>query len=263
LRDARVHLENGTKLKDSGQYGDAIKEFEAWETSYLMHMRYWAHSKYDFDQLRATYALMAGAQDKLGNVSEQDAALCRSMHAAEITVSLSDNDGTRMDLLTARMNLIAAHPSKLAEGVDEASLLVARESTVDAQSMSDRQKNMFVLSIRGMIRIVLGRILKGRNEVGWQEAIRSGVIDAEFAARKNKQDKLPPGHAKLSLIYAGHARFMLAQALKEQNKAEEARAELQRALKDYQEASRRDPKDTEVQDAIRDTRQELAALRTD
>jgi len=262
LREARVHRENGTKLKDSGQYGDAIKEFEAWETSYLMHMRYWAPSKNDFDKLRATYALMAEAQDKLGNVSEQEAALCRSMHAAEITVSLSDNDETRMDLLNARMNLITAHPGKWSEGVDEASLLVARESTVDAQSMSDRQ-NMVVLSIRGMIRIMLGKILKGRNEVGWQEAMRSGVIDAEFAAGKSKQDKLSPAYAKLSLIYAGNARFTLAQALKEQNKAKEARAELQRALKDYQEASRRDPKDTEVQDAIRDTRQELAALRTD
>lgn len=266
LRDARVHLENGTKLKDSGQYGDAIKEFEAWETSYLMHMRYRAPSKYDFTQLRETYALMAEAQDKLGNVSERDAALCRSMHAAEITVSLSkdpDNDGTRMDLLVARMGLISAHPSKWSEGVDEASLLVARESTADAQSvlMSHRQ-NMVVLSIRGIIRIVLGTILKGRNEVGWQEAIRSGVIDAEFAAGKNKQDKLSLTYAKISLMYAGHARVILARDLKEQNKEEEARAELQRALKDYQEASRRDPKDTEVLDAIRDTRQALA-LRTD
>jgi hypothetical protein len=56
---------------------------------------------------------------------------------------------------------------------------------------------------------------------------------------------------------------MLAQDLKEQNKKEEARDELQRTLKDYLEASRRDPKDTEVQGAIRETREALAALRTD
>jgi hypothetical protein len=66
-----------------------------------------------------------------------------------------------------------------------------------------------------------------------------------------------------SLTIAGKAHVMLAQDLKEQNKEEEARDELQRALKDYLEASRRDPKDTEVQGAIRDTRQALAALRTD
>jgi tetratricopeptide (TPR) repeat protein len=260
LGDARVHLEKGTKLKDSRQYGDAIKEFEAWETSYLMHMRYRAPSNDDFDQLSATYALMAEAQEKLGNVSEQEAALCRLMHAAEITVSVSkdpDNDGTRMNLLMARLRLTMAHARNSAEGFDEASLLVARESTADAQSllMSDRQ-NMNVLSIRGMFRIFLGGILRARNEVGWQEAIRRGVIDAEFAAGKNKQDKV-------SLPFAGKARVMLALDLKEQNKEEEARDELQRALKDYLEASRRDPKDTEVQGAIRDTRQELAALRTD
>jgi hypothetical protein len=63
--------------------------------------------------------------------------------------------------------------------------------------MSDRQ-NMFALSVRGDIRIVLGMILQDRNEVGWQEAIRSGVIDAEFAAGKNKQDDF-------SLKYAGIA----------------------------------------------------------
>ena len=127
----------------------------------------------------------------------------------------------------------------------------------DAQSllMSDRQ-NMAVLSLRGVTRIVLGNILQDRNEVGWQEATRSGVIDAEFAAGKNKQDKD-------SLTYAGSARVMLARDLKEQNKEEEARDELQRALMDYLEASRRDPKDTEIQGAIRDTRQALAALRTD
>jgi hypothetical protein len=121
--------------------------------------------------------------------------------------------------------------------------------------MSDRQ-NIFALSIRGVFKILLGKILKDRNEVSWQEAIRSGVIDTEFAADKNKQDKL-------SLTFAGNARVMLALGLKEQNKEREARDELQRALKDYLEASRRDPKDTEVQGAIRDTRQALAALRTD
>jgi tetratricopeptide (TPR) repeat protein len=260
LGDALAHVEKGTKLKDSGQYGDAIKEFEAFETSYLMHMRYRAPSNDDFFQLGAIYRLMAEAQEKLGNVRERDAALCRSMHAAEITVSVSknpDKDGTRMNLLMARLRLITADPSKWSEGFDEASFLVARESTADAHSllMSDRQ-NMVVLSMRGMLRLVLGKILQGRNEVGWQEAIRSGVIDAEFAAGKNKQDKL-------SLTSAGDARVMLARDLKEQNKEDEARDELQRALKDYLEASRRDPKDTEVQGAIRDTRQALAALRTD
>jgi tetratricopeptide (TPR) repeat protein len=257
LDEARVHLEKGTKLKDSGQYGDAIKEFEAWETSYLMHMRYRAPSNDDFFQLSTTYALMAEAQEKLGNVSEQEAALCRSMHAAEIIVSVSkdpDNDGTRMDLLMARMKLLLVHASNWS---DEASLLVARQSTADAQSllMSDRQ-NIFALSARGVFKILLGKILKDRKEVSWQEAIRSGVIDTEFAADKNKQDK----H---SLTFAGNARVMLALGLKEQNKEQEARDELQRALEDYLEASRRDPKDTEVQDAIRDTRQALAALRTD
>jgi hypothetical protein len=202
---------------------------------------------------------MAEAQEKLGNVSEQEAALCRWMHAAEITVSVSkdpDSDLTRTNLLMARMRLMIAHASNSAEGYDEASLLVARESTADAQSllMSDRQ-NMDVLSVRGTVRIFLGKILQARNEVGWREAIRTGVIDAEFAAGKNKKDKF-------SLTIAGKAHVMLAQDLKEQNKEDEARDELQRALKDYLEASRRDPKDTEVQGAIRDTRQALAALRT-
>ncbi len=256
---ARVHLENGTKLKKSGQYGDAIKEFEAWETSHLMLMRYRAPSKDDFTLLSLTYGLMAEAQDKLGNVSERDESLCRSMHAAEISASVSkdrDKDETRLDLLMARMKLIAAHRSKWSEGVDEASLLVARESTADAHSllMSDRQ-NMVVLSARGELRLVLGQILQGRKEVGWQEAIRSGVIDLELAAGRNKQDKL-------SLTSAGDARVMLALDLNEQNKEKEASDELQRALKDYLEASRRDPKNTEVQGAIRNTRQALAALRT-
>jgi hypothetical protein len=178
------------------------------------------------------------------------------MHVAEITVSVSkdpDKDGTRMNLLMARMSLLSAHARNLSEGFDEASLLVARESTADAQSllMSDRQ-NMDVLSVRGAIRLVLGKILQDRKEVGWQEAIRSGVIDAEFAASENKQDK----H---SLMFAGNARAVLALDLKEQNKEEQAREEFRRALRDYLEASRRDPQDTEVQGAIRNTRQALAA----
>jgi tetratricopeptide (TPR) repeat protein len=257
LGEARVHVEKSTKLKDSGQYADAIKELEAWETSYLMHMRYRGLSSYDSDQFRATYALMAEAQEKLENRSEREAARCRSMHAAEITVSVSnpDNDETRMNLLMARMSLMSAHFSNRSEGFDEASLLVARESTADAQSllMSNRQ-NVLAFSVRGVIRIVLGKILQDRKEVGWQEATRSGVIDAEFAADKNKQDKI-------SLPYAGDARYRLALDLKEQNKKEEARDELQRALKDYLEASRRSPQDTEVKGAILVIRQALAAPR--
>ena len=50
---------------------------------------------------------------------------------------------------------------------------------------------------------------------------------------------------------------MLAQDLKEQNKKEEARDELQRALKDYRDAWKRDPKDQETLGAIRDIRQAL------
>jgi tetratricopeptide (TPR) repeat protein len=251
LSDALDHLQKGKELKEAGQYGDALKEFESWETGYLRYLRYRSKNE-DFENLCQTYVLIAQTQEKLGNVSEQEAALNRSMHAAEIAVAMDpDKDGPRMTLLEARLRFVTAHTALF----DEASLAVTRESAADAESIlaNDRQ-NMDVLFVRGASRIVLGKILQGRKEVGWQEAIRSGVIDVEFVAGKDKQNKG-------SLKYAGDARVALALDLKEQNKEAEARNELQRALQDYLDASKRDPKDQETLGAIRDIRRALGPMR--
>jgi tetratricopeptide (TPR) repeat protein len=255
LSDARTHFQKGKKLKEAEQYGDAIKEFESWETSYLRHVRYGSKND-DFEHLYEAYGLIAETQEKLGNVSEQEAALNRSMHAAEIAVAMDpDKDGPRETLLAARFKLVRAHTRNWTTRFDEAALAVTRESVADAESLLARHRqNMEVLTVRGMSRLALGLILRGRKEIGWQEAIRSGVIDEEFVAGKDKQDKD-------SLKYAGGARVALALDLKEQNKEGEARNELQRALKDYLDASKRDPKDRETLDAIRDIRQALGPIR--
>jgi tetratricopeptide (TPR) repeat protein len=255
FRDALAHLRKGKKLKEAEQYRDAIKEFESWETSYLMHVRYGSKND-DFEILSEAYALIAETQEKLRNVSEQEAELNRSMHAAEIAVAMDpDKDGPRKTLLVARWKMVLAHTRNLTTNFDEAALAVMRESAADAEILlASGRQNMEVLTVRGMSRIALGKILQGRNEVGWQEAIRSGVIDEEFVAGKDKQDKD-------SLKYAGEARVTLALDLKKHEKEGEARDELLRALNDYLHASTRDPKDQETLGAIRDIRQKLGPIR--
>jgi tetratricopeptide (TPR) repeat protein len=197
LNDARTHFQQGKKLKQAEQYRDAIKEFELWETSYLRHVRYGSKND-DFEHLYEAYGLIAETQEKLGNVSEQEAALNRSMHAAEIAVAIDpDKDGPRETLLAARFKLVRVHTRNWTTNFDEPALAVARESVADAESLLARHRqNTEFLTVRGMSRLALGLILRGRKEISWQEAIRSSVIDEEFVAGKDKQDKD-------SLKYAG------------------------------------------------------------
>ena len=165
------------------------------------------------------------------------------MHAAEIAAAVDpENVDRTAGLLLARLKLLKYQVDR--NQLSDAASATAREMVAEADSLARTHgEDMQFLSILGMTKFKLAQVLQAHEEVGWQEATRSAVIDLEMASEKDKGDKN-------SLLLAGEARELLAEALVN-DAPEESRQELRKALKDYREAERRDPQNETVKGRIR------------
>ncbi len=236
-------------MLDEKRYDAALEEFKAAETEELEYIRYSAITDVKYDNLSYTYSLIAETQKELGNTNEQAAALSSSMHAAEVAAAI--DPAQELDhLFVARLDLLRFNFDN--DRTDDAMLSTARQMLADADSLAhgDVQSapNLWALANANF---ALGAILRSKKSIGWPEAIRTGLMNEEAAALIDKKVAKYPKEA-------GDWRKTLAGYLDEENPddAEEARSERQLALKDYQDAERRDPANEEIKKAIR----ELAGL---
>jgi tetratricopeptide (TPR) repeat protein len=240
--DMVTHRDDGSDLLEKKQYEAAMKEFTAAEGKALEYMRHRPISSATFDNIRDIYGKIADAQEKLGNANEQGAALSASMHAAEIAAIVDPAKET--GLYNARINLLRFYFFDNKRR-DDAMVSTARQLVADVDSMAqnDRQNADNLWQLANANR-ALGDILHERNDRGWKEAIRIGIVDLEAAAKK----------ATEYWKEAGAWRRTLADYLDDETPpaADDARHERQLAFADYQEAAKRDPKDKDVKNAIRE-----------
>jgi hypothetical protein len=165
------------------------------------------------------------------------------MHAAEIAAIV--DPATEVSLYNARISLLRFYFDN--ERHDDAMVSTARQLVADVDSMAQKDlqnaDNLWQLANANR---ALGDILHERNDRGWKEAIRIGIVDLEAAARVDKKA------AKYSKE-AGAWRRTLANYLDDETPpaADDPRHERQLAFADYQEATKRDPKDEDVKNAIR------------
>jgi hypothetical protein len=243
--DMVTHRNDGNDLREKKQYEAAVKEFTAAEGKALEYMRHRPISSANFDDIRDIYGEIADAQGKLGNANEQGAALSASMHAAEIAAIV--DPAKEASLYNARINLLRFYFFDNKRH-DDAMVSTARQLVAVGDSMVQKDwQNAGNLWLLANANLALGDILHERNERGWEETIRTAIGDVEAAARVDKK-------AAKYWKEAGAWRRALAHYLDDETPpaADDARDERQLAFADYQEAAKRDPKDEEVKDAIRE-----------
>jgi hypothetical protein len=243
-------MTEGEKMFGEGDNAAALREFNAAESVARenMHFRpnYWG----TYNLLYYIYGKIAATQEKLRNSKEQTHALSAAMHAARIAFLLVPDEGEKSTTESASINqtLSRRQFGKFLYDntrLDEA-LAVVQELVVVADGLVQKNReNARYLQTLGNAKCGLGIVRRGRNEAGWEEAIRSGLIDSEKAAEVDKQESDYPQEV-------GRWRKYLAKELKADGRKEEALEEQQLALKAYREAARRAPDNEEIRKAIRD-----------
>src|SRR6516164_1898195 len=134
---------------------------------------------------------------------------------------------------------------------DEA-LAVVREEVVAADRLVQRDgQNAFNLGYLGDAKYGLGLVRHARKEIGWEEAMRSSLINLQRAAEIDKENSE-------YLVDVGDERAALAKALEKGGREKDALDERQLALKAYREAASRASGDEKKTKEINDKIRELA-----
>lgn len=222
-----------------------MRELVAAESAFREAIRrrpVWYHT---YNELRVVYEWTAG---RLGRKEERFAALSASMHAAQIAAWLAP-ELTHKGLLEARnafaQALIAGNDRKS----NEAALGLMQEAVVVADSLVQREPDdpdyRFSLA---EAKCGMGMVRRNLGVGGWENAIRSGLIDVQRAAT------LAPDRIKFRTKQASWRQYLGEELAKSEGEKERARAEFALALQGYEEAARLDPKNAEAQEGIREVR---------
>jgi hypothetical protein len=196
-----------------------------------------------YDELRRVYA---------ARKADRFEALSASMHAAQIAAWLapeSAQSAMNNRLLQSRnvfaQALIAGNDRKS----NEAALGLMQEAVVVADTLVQRDpRNPDYRFSLADAKYSLGMIRRKLGAAGWENAVRSGLIDVQRAAT------LAPDRLSFRLKQAAWRRYLGEELAKNEGEKERARAEFALALQGYEEAARIDPKSAEAQEGIRAVR---------
>lgn len=207
-----------------------------------------------YDHLRTVFDRMQRANDRPGRKEERFAALSASMHAAQIAAWLapeSAQNAMNTRLLEAR-NVFAK--ALIAANDNPAALGLMQEAVVVADSLVQREPgNADYRFSLADAKTGLGMVRRNLGAAGWENAIRSGLIDVQKAAT------LDPGRVSFRTKQASWRQYLGEELAKSQGDRERAGAELALALQGYQQAARLDPRNVEAQNGIREVRARIAA----
>ncbi len=200
-----------------------------------------------YDELRAGFERMSRKEDRF-------AALSASMHAAQIAAWLapeSAQNAMNTRLLEARNAFAKA---LIAENDNPAALGLMQEAVVVADSLVQREPgNADYRFSLADAKAGLGMVRRNLGAAGWENAIRSGLIDVQKAAT------LAPGRVLFRTKQASWRQYLGEELAKNHGDKERAGAELALALQGYEEAARLDPQNAEARNGIREVRALIAA----
>ncbi|MDP9192999.1 MAG: hypothetical protein M3P06_14965 [Acidobacteriota bacterium] len=247
-----AHVAKGSKLGGAQPADDAAatRELIAAESAFreAAHRRPASYGTYD--ELRNVYDWLQRADHKLGRKQERFEALSASMHAAQIAAWLAPESArTAMNirLLESRNTFADALIAENDRKSNEAALGLMQEAVVVADSLVQREPDNpdYRFSLADA-KCGLGMIRRNLGAAGWENAIRSGLIDVQKAAT------LAPGRILFRTKQASWRQYLGEELAKNEGENDRARAELALALKGYEEAARLDPKNAEAQEGIRE-----------
>jgi tetratricopeptide (TPR) repeat protein len=247
------HIADGAKLSKAGDYDAALRELSAAESGAREYGSLRPGNWANYSWLSLIYYSIGEALQNLPNAkertSERIVALSASVHAARIATLLAPEDKEKemtKNLVTARR---ALGKLLLENGRKEEALAMVREEIVAADRLVQKDgQDAFSLWVLGGAKLGLALVQQARKEIGWEEAIRSGLINLQKAAEIDKENSE-------YLVTVGNARATLADALEKDGGENDALEERRLALNAYREAASRasgdEKKTKEINDKIR------------
>lgn len=254
------HVTEGSKFlgMTPADYASATRELVAAESAFRDAVRRRPASYGTYNELRNVYDWLQQTEHILGRKEERFAALSASMHAAQIAAWLapeSAQSAMNNRLLEARNVFAQALIAENDRKSNEAALGLMQEAVVVADSLVQREpRNPDYRFSLAEAKCGLGRIRRTLDAEGWENAIRSCLIDVQKAAT------LAPDRIVFRTKQASWRQY-LGEELANEGKKESAAAELALAMRGYEEAVRRDPKNAEAQEGIRQVRALIGAGR--
>jgi hypothetical protein len=248
-----AHVIKGARLlgTEPADYAAVTRELLAAESAFREAARRRPASYDTYDELRKVYDWLQQTEAKLGRKEQRYEALSAAMHAAQIAAWLapgSAQSAMNNRLLDARYGFAQALMAENDTKSNQAALGLMQEAVVVADSLVQREPGNpdYRVSLADA-KCGLGMVRRNLGTAGWENAIRSGLIDAQKAAR------LAPGRIAFRTKQASWRQY-LGEELAKKGEKERGGAELALALQAYEEAARADPKNAEAQNGIRKVR---------
>src|SRR6266446_769823 len=237
----------GARLFRGGDYAGALREFNTAESSLREWIGHRPTAVSGYNELRNIYDWIQLTHERLGNAEERTAPLVASMHAAQVAAWLASKDAqTKMNklLLASRDKLVLFlyHNERL----EEALPMVQEEIRVAQTLAQGAPHDAAYMRGLGVAKCGLGVVRRDLKKAGWEEAIRSGLIDIQKGAQMDTK------RGDFAKELGAWRKYLADQLDADGGREENAEREYELSLEAYQEAARRVPGDEEVEKAIRE-----------
>jgi tetratricopeptide (TPR) repeat protein len=256
-----AHVAAGAKFlgTEPADYEAATRELVAAESAFREAARRHPASYGTYDELRIVYDWLQRTNDRLGRKAERFEALSASMHAAQIAAWLapeSAQNAMNIRLLESRNVFAEALIAEKNKKSNEAALRLMQEAVVVADNLVQREPDNpdYRFSLADA-KCRLGMVRRNLGAAGWDNAIRSGLIDVQKAAT------LAPDRVSFRTKQASWRQYLGEELAKSKDEKGRGAAELVLALQGYEAAARMDPKNAEAQNGIREVRGLMEANR--
>ena len=249
----RRHVTASAGIRDRGIALVARGDLLAAESAFREAARLRPASYVTYDELRDVYDRL---QRTGGRKEDRFEALSASMHAAQIAAWLapeSEQSAMNKRLLESRNVFAQALIAENDRKSNEAALGLMQEAVVVADSLVQREPHNpdYRFSLADA-KCGLGMVRRKLGAAGWENAVRSGLIDVQRAAT------LAPDRISFRLKQAAWRRYLGEELAKSEDDKERAGAEFALALQAYEEAARLDPKNAEAREGMREVRALIA-----
>lgn len=238
----REHFTRAGDLLREERFHEAVEELRASEAAAREYLSFEPTAHDWYDRVRNTYDLLASMY-KDRDSAERVAALSAEMNAAQLAAWLAPPEGrddADMNLLDARFDLSV----ELSTAKPDESLAMLQEVVVVAERLAEQSREVpdYAL-ILGSAKCRVGWSRRKLDSPGWEEAIRSGLLEFERAVGFKQQQAIAFKH--LGIWHA----YLASEILVDRN-PETAGAERLLATRFLQRALELNPQDAEVQQMI-------------
>ena len=189
---ATRHVGAANALFGKADYNGALRELRAAETATRQAIALRPAEFNGYGDLLTAYERIGAVYDKLGQKREAAVARIAAMYAAQVAAWLApeqEQNAMNSRLLNARLTVSVLLQS---QGRLDESLTMVREVVNVAERIVDSPtKDPTDIMLLGLARCRRGEVRRQMKREGWEESIRSGLLQLEAAAAMAPKDPEP------------------------------------------------------------------------